>query len=155
MTYRIDGLDPTLFDDLRSLDDGALAARGARRVVATAKPGFPCRVTLDDAAPGDVMILLHHVSHDVATPYRSAYAIYIREAAAVAATYRDAVPPALAGRPLGLRGFAVDGMLAAARLSLPGQADADIRALFDDPAIVYIDAHNAAHGCFVARVERA
>ena len=29
-----------------------------------------------------------------------------------------------------------------------------IRALFDNPAIAYIDAHNAAHGCFAARIER-
>lgn len=155
MTYRIHGLDPGLFVHLRGLDDTALAARGARRVDATAKPGFPCRITLDDAEPGEALILLHHVSHDVATPYRSAYAIYVREAADTAGDYVDTVPPVMAGRPLGLRGFDRRGMLASARLVLPGQADADIRALFDDPAIVYIDAHNAAHGCFVARVERA
>lgn len=154
MTYRIGGLDPALFDTLRGLDDAALAARGARRVVATARPGFPCRITLEDAEPGEPMILLHHVSHDVATPYRSAYAIYVREAADVAAAYVDAIPPAMAGRPLGLRGFDTAGMLAAARLALPGQVDAELRALFDDPAIGYVDVHNAAHGCFVARAER-
>ena len=104
MTYRIDGLDPALFDDLRGLDDAALATRKARRVVATAKPGFPCRITLEDAEPGETLILLHHVSHDVATPYRSAYAIYVRETADRAGAYRDVLPPVLAGRPLGLRG---------------------------------------------------
>jgi len=30
-----------------------------------------------------------------------------------------------------------------------------IRDLFGDPEIAYIHAHNAAHGCFVARVDRA
>ena len=154
MTYRITGLNPALFDDLRGLDDVALAARGARRVVATGKPGFPCRMTLDDAEPGETLILLHYVSHDVATPFRSAYAIYVREEATIASEYLDALPPVMAGRPLGLRGFDRDGMLTAARLALPGQADADIRALFDDRRIAYIDAHNAAHGCFAARVER-
>ena len=29
-----------------------------------------------------------------------------------------------------------------------------IRDLFADPAIAYIAAHNAAHGCFAARIER-
>ncbi len=34
------------------------------------------------------------------------------------------------------------------------KANAKIRALFDSPEIAYIDAYNAAHGCFAARVER-
>ena len=58
------------------------------------------------------------------------------------------------GRPLGLRGFGADGKLKNALLALPGEADAKIRELLADPAIAYIDAHNAAHGCFAARVER-
>jgi hypothetical protein len=29
-----------------------------------------------------------------------------------------------------------------------------IRDLFADPGIAYIDAHNAAYGCFAARIER-
>ena len=98
MTYRISGLDPTDFDALRGADEAELAARGAKRVVADSKPGFPCRVTLDDAEPGESLILLHHVSHDVSTPYRSAYAIYVREAAQQAATYVDELPPVFANR---------------------------------------------------------
>jgi hypothetical protein len=58
------------------------------------------------------------------------------------------------GRPLGLRGFSADGMLKDARLALPDQADAAIRSLFDNPAVAYIHAHNAAHGCFAARIDR-
>ncbi len=32
--------------------------------------------------------------------------------------------------------------------------DAGIRALLEDPAIAGIHAHNAAHGCLLAKVER-
>jgi hypothetical protein len=66
----------------------------------------------------------------------------------------DTVPPVFEGRPLGLRGFDAAGNLRDARLALPGGAESGIRDLFDNPAIAYIDAHNAAHGCFAARVER-
>jgi hypothetical protein len=125
------------------------------RVTATAKPGYPCRITLDDAEPGETLILLNHVSHDVATPYRSSYAIYVREGAAGAADYVDVVPPVFEARPLGLRGFDTAGMLRTASLALPGQADAKIREVFADPEIAYIHAHNAAYGCFAAKVERA
>jgi hypothetical protein len=155
MTYRISGLDPADFKALRGADDETLAARNAVRVVADSKPGFPCRVTLDDAEPGESLILLHHVSHDVATPFRSAYAIYVREAASEAASFIDELPPVFANRPMAFRAFDAEGMLRNASLAAPGEADAAIRDLFAAPEIAYIDAHNAAHGCFAARVERS
>jgi hypothetical protein len=154
MTYRIRGLDPARFAPLFELDDAALAASNARRVHASADRGFPCRISLQDARAGEELILLHHTSHDVATPFRSAYAIYVRAAASEAADYVDTTPPVFDGRPLGLRGFDVAGNLAQASLALPGEADAKIRDLFADPGIAYIHAHNAAHGCFAARIDR-
>ena len=153
MTYRIAGLDPAAFAPLFVLDDSGLAARGARRVVADADRGFPCRISLDDAKAGEELILLHHTSHDVDTPYRSAYAIYVRQGVE-AAVYADTTPPVFEGRPIALRGFDAANMLRTARLAGPGEADGAIRALFADDGIAYIDAHNAAHGCFVARVTR-
>ena len=155
MTYVITGLAPDAFAGLVAASDDALATAGALRVVATAKPGFPCRVTLEDAEPGESLLLLNHVSHDVATPYRSAYAIYVRERAIRAAIFQDETPPVFDGRPIALRGFGADGMLNAASLALPGEADAKIRTLFEVPEIAYIHAHNAAHGCFAARIDRA
>ncbi|HOB14376.1 MAG TPA: DUF1203 domain-containing protein [Novosphingobium sp.] len=153
MTYAITGLDSDSFAPLFDLDDATLAARNAVRVTASADRGFPCRISLEDAAAGEELILLHHTSHDVATPYRSAYAIFVRKGAE-RARFVDSVPPVFQGRPLGLRGFDANGVLRDARLALPGEAEAKIIDLFANPVIAYIDAHNAAHGCFAARVER-
>jgi hypothetical protein len=153
MTYRITGLEPATFASVFALNDTELAAQNARRVTAAASRGFPCRISLRDASEGEELILLHHTSHAVETPYRSAYAIYVRREAE-RAEYIDSLPPVFEGRPLGLRGFDVEGNLRDARLALPGEAESGIRDLFDNPAIAYIDAHNAAHGCFAARVER-
>jgi Protein of unknown function (DUF1203) len=155
MTYRITGLAQEPFADLIGADDAALAAQGAVRVTAAAKPGYPCRITLQDAEPGETLILINHVSHDVATPYRSAYAIYVRERAEKTASFNDALPPVFENRPMAFRAFDADGMLRNAALALPGEADAKIRALFDQPEIAYLHAHNAAHGCFSAKVERS
>jgi hypothetical protein len=44
--------------------------------------------------------------------------------------------------------------LAETELVLPGNADAAIRTLLANPEIAYINAHNAAAGCFAARIER-
>jgi hypothetical protein len=154
MTYRITGLARREFEHFFAMDDAELARHDAVRVTADADRGFPCRVSLQDAKAGENLILINYVSHDVATPYRSAYAIYVRENAEDIAPIVDSTPPVFAGRPIALRAFDSDGMLCDAALALPGESNDKIHALFANHQIAYIHAHNAAHGCFSARVER-
>lgn len=152
MTYRVTGLDPEPFRPLFLLSDEELEERGMKRMTVTS-PTFPCRVSLVDRPIGDQVILLNHVSHDVANPYRSSHAIFVSDGER--ADYIDEVPPVFVRRVLSLRGFDKDGMMADALITQPGEADAGIRKLFDNPEIVTIHAHNAARGCFSAKIERA
>lgn len=155
MAYRIEGLARERFAPLFGLPDEALAERGAVRVTANSERGFPCRVSLDHAAPGESVILLNHVSNDVPTPYRTAYAIYVREQAGEAPVYVDRLPPALAGRMLSLRAFDSAGMLREAVLAAPDEVEARIGELLGDAAAASIHAHTPAYGCFLARIERS
>jgi Protein of unknown function (DUF1203) len=155
VTYRIAGLSPEPFRALFGASDETLAGQGVRRVRATASRGFPCRITLEDAREGETLLLLNHQDHAAATPFRSSYAIYIRESATEPLVLVDETPPVFEGRPIALRAFDAGGMLRGASLALANDADARIRELFDRPEIAYIHAHNAAHGCFAARVERS
>ena len=153
MAYRIEGLAPEAFESLFSMTDGELAARNAVRVTAESPTGYPCRVSLEDAAPGEELVLLNHVSNDVPTPFRTAYAIFVRKGVQ-AASYTDETPDYLDRRTLSLRGFGEDGMLKHALLAMPGEADAQVRALFGRPDVATIHAHSASYGCFLARIER-
>src|SRR5437763_6337820 len=155
MTYRITGLDPAPYRPLFGVSDEKLGKLGIVRMAVTEQPGFPCRVTLEDADVGESVLLLNHISHDVANPYRATHAIFVNEGADEAAEYVDHVPPVFDGRVLSLRGFDRDGMMADAILVQPGEADAGIRKLFENPEIETIHAHNAVRGCFSARIERA
>lgn len=154
MTYRIRGLDPAPFQPLFEMPDEELEKRGVVRMTVTAKPSFPCRVTLEDREIGERVLLLNHVSHDVANPYRASQAIFVTEGAEQAAEFVDEVPPVLAARILSLRGFDDQGFMADALLTQPGEADEGIRRLFANPDIATIHAHNATRGCFAARIER-
>ena len=154
MTYRIEGLSRHSFEPLFALDDDQLASLRARRVTADADHGYPCRVSLQDARAGERLILVNHVSHDVPTPFRTSYAIFVREDAVDAPIYEDRLPPLFDGRTLGLRAFDAEGMLKGAALALPGEADQHIRTLFERDEIASIHAHNAAYGCFLAKIER-
>jgi hypothetical protein len=155
MTYAVTGLPLDDFRPLFALSDEALAARGVIRRTADHKPGYPCRITLRDAEPGESVLLLNFESHSVATPYRSAYAIFVREAAGQTERLVGEMPSVFKGRPIALRIFSADGMLIGADLARDEALDAAIRKAFDDPRAAYIHAHNAAHGCFAARIDRA
>ena len=154
MTYRIRGLDPAPYRPLFGLADHELAARGIVRMIVTEKPSFPCRVTLEDRDIGEQVLLLNHVSHDVANPYRASHAIFVTEGEIEAAEFIDEVPPVFATRTLSLRGFDDQGMMAQAVLIEPGEADEGIRRLFANPDVATIHAHNATRGCFAAKIER-
>jgi hypothetical protein len=117
-------------------------------------PGFPCRVSLTDREPGETVLLVNHLSHDVTNPYRASHAIFVTEGETNAAEYLAQVPPVFETRVLSLRGLDRDGMMADAILTQPGEADAGIRKLFANPRIETIHAHNATRGCFSARIER-
>jgi len=153
MTYIVRGLPVAQFAPLFDLDDAALAQRGARRVVADADVGYPCRVSLEEATAGETLILLNHVSNE-AGPYRTAHAIFVREQAREPEPFVGRCPPVFAGRTLSLRAFDAAGDLLAAGLAAPREHDPAIRRLFADERVDHIDAHNAAPGCFAARIER-
>lgn len=153
-TYRVKGLDPAPFKPLFGLSDEELESRGIVRMTVSS-PTFPCRVSLTDRALGETVLLLNHVSHDVANPYRATHAIFVTEGEEDAAEFVDEIPPVFEKRVLSLRGFDADGMMADAILTQPGEADAGIRRLFANPEIQTIHAHNATRGCFSAKIERA
>jgi hypothetical protein len=153
MTYVVRGIDPAPYRHLFGLSDAELVEQGVVRMAVT-DPTFPCRVSLTDREIGESVLLLNHISHDVANPYRASHAIFVTEADQEPGEYVDQVPPVFDPRVMSLRGFDANGMMEDAILTQPGEADAGIRKLFQNPAIETIHAHNAGRGCFAAKIER-
>ena len=154
MSYAISGLPIETFRPLFGLSDEALAARGIVRQTAGPEGRYPCRITLEDAKPGQTLLLLNHEHQSAATPYRSNYAIFVNESATETRRLVDEVPPVLHDRPVALRAFDAAGMLVGAELALADDVEAAIERQFARPEVAYLHAHNAAHGCFAARIDR-
>ena len=153
--FTITGLDARPFAGLYGLSDAALAERGVERMTVTDKPGFPCRITLEDAEPGEQVLLFNHEHLAVDTPYRQRHAIFVREGAEVAATFTDEVPEQLAIRPLSVRAYDAAGNMTDADLVDGRELPTLIDRLFGDPSVAFLHAHNAKRGCFAARIDRA
>nr|WP_298727847.1 DUF1203 domain-containing protein [uncultured Steroidobacter sp.] len=155
MSFQITGLPLSQFAPLFSMSDQELTRQGAIRVAADERPGFPCRVSLQDAEIGEKLILLNYEHLPVATPYRSRHAIYVRESATEAQLAVDEVPQQLRHRLLSLRAFDAQGMMRAADV-VPGTAiESLIEQMLIDPGVAFLHVHNAKWGCYAARVDRA
>lgn len=155
MHFRITGLSPEPFRPLYGLSDDELARRGARRYIADAKPGFPDRIEMRDAEPGESLILVNHVHQPANTPYHASHAVFVREGAEVAFDAVDRVPEVLRLRKLSLRAFGADHYLAAAALVDGRELEHELEKLLARPEVAYIQVHYAAPGCYAARIERA
>ena len=152
MRFHIAGLDPALFTPLFARDT-ALAARHGRRVVADESPGYPCRVSLEDARVGDELVLVSFEHHATESPYRGTSPIFVRRDAV---RYdADAVPPALRSRTVSVRAYETSGDLASAELCPGTELEGAIERLFEGPNVAYLHVHFAKTGCFACRVDRA
>ncbi len=155
MSYRVLGLDPAPFRPLYGLPDDQLAAAGASRHVADCSPGFPDRVEVRDAEPGETLLLLNYLHQPADTAYRASHAIFVREGAAKRLDVVDQIPAPLRIRPISLRAFDQAGEMIDADL-VDGEAlEPLIHRLLGNPDAAYLHAHYARRGCYAARIERA
>jgi len=154
-SFRLVGLAPDSFASLFALAPDELAARGARRVTATAKFGFPCRVSLADAEPGDELLLLPFEHQPQNSPYRASGPIYVKAGARRRLLDPGEIPDSVRLRQISLRAYDRDHMIVAAEVCAGDAVGDEIGRQFADPRVSYIHLHHAKRGCFSCLVERA
>ena len=153
MTLRYTGLPLEHFTPLFGLDDNALAARNIRRLTADARPGYPCRITMEDAEPGETLLLLAYEHQPAASPYRASGPIFVRETARK--TYDStAMPPVFRARQLSVRGYSDMGDIVVADVIDGDRAEALFARLLERRDVAYLHVHNATRGCYAGRVDR-
>ena len=153
--FRISPLSIDAFRPLFTLSDQELAARGARRYIADKKPGFPCRVSLEDAEIGESVILVPYVHHEVDGPYRSSGPIFIREQAKQANLGINEMASVIRNRLLSIRAYDSDGTLVASEVTEGSAFKEKVAYFFADNTVAYLHVHNAKPGCYSCRVDRA
>jgi hypothetical protein len=152
--FQITGIDPAPFDALFELCDARLKTLGAVRRVATESPGFPCRVSLEDAQVGEELLLLPYEHHPTASPYRSSGPIFVRRGATRRRLAPGEVPPYVTRRVISVRAYDAAGMMVGASVRAGTEVRAEIERCMEDPAVAYLQLHNAKPGCFSCQVDR-
>jgi len=155
MHFRITGLSAAPFRHLYGLSDEELALHGVQRAIADKNPGFPDRIEMRDARPGEALLLLNHVCQPANTPYRASHAIFVREGAEQSYDRIDEVPEVMRVRLLSLRAYDAQGMMVDADVVEGKDVEALIARLFQSRNVAYVHAHNAKRGCYSGRIDRA
>jgi len=153
-SFRLVGLAAENFEPFFAMSDAELAALGARRVVADAPVGFPCRVSPADAEAGDELLLLPFEHLSTGSPYRASGPVFVRRGARRAVLAPGEIPPYVTRRWMSVRAYDADDMMVAAEVCDGAEVRAVIERLIADEAVAFIHLHNAKRGCFSCRVER-
>ncbi len=152
--FKITSLPLSLFEPYFKLSDEALAAKNARRYVVGARPGYPCRVSLEDAHIGESVILLPFEHQPVLGPYQSLGPIFVRENAIETVMGRNEIPEMVRHRLLSVRGYTSNHIMNETRVAQGCVLEDSIEALLDNPENAYLHVHNAGPGCFNFSIQR-
>jgi Protein of unknown function (DUF1203) len=155
MSFRITGLPCEPFAHLYGRTASELVELGVERSIAAAGAGYPDRVALREAEPGEVVLLLNYQHQDARTPYRASHAIYVIDGERGRFDAVNDVPQVLRTRMLSLRAFDRRGTMIDADLADGREVEALIARLLANPQVDYLHAHYAKRGCYAARIERA
>jgi hypothetical protein len=155
MGFQFSALNVGQFTHLFDQDDETLAKKGVERKVVDSNPGYPCRVSLQDAEIGETVLLMNYEHQAMPTPYRSSHAIFVREQADQAKPAPGEVPDMFRHRLLSVRAFDSTGRIIDADVVDGEKLESLIDQMLANEAADYLHIHNARLGCYAAMVKRA
>lgn len=154
MDFRITGLPIENFRSLLKMDDDALKRLGVTPMVADAPHAYPCRVTLEDALPGEQVLLLTHAHQPADGPYASSGPIFVRRSATATCVAQNHVPEQQRRRLLSVRAYDHRDWLVDGDVTPGTELESLIERLFARPEVSYLQLHSARYGCYSCRVDR-
>jgi hypothetical protein len=153
--FRIVGLQAGQFEEAFALDEAGRRAAGMQLVVADSTPGFPCRVSLVDAAVGEELLLLPFMHQPAGSPYRASGPIFVRRGATTPGMPPGFIPDCVSRRLMSVRAYDHGDCMVDATVCEGTALAPEIGRMLADDRVAYLHLHNAKRGCYSCRVERA
>ncbi len=152
--FIISGIKQNEIIHLFNLNEKELKAKGISKIRVDEKPGFPCRVSLEDANIGEEILAFNYEHHKSNSPYRSSGPVFVRFGVEEAKLKKNEIPKMLEHRYLSMRAYDNGGMMIDAT-TVEGQTLEDsIQTIFSNEKVDYIQVHNAKPGCYNCQIDR-
>jgi hypothetical protein len=156
MDFRISGLPALQFQPLFAMTGAQLEEIGARRCYADdSMPGYPCRVSLMHAKPGEELILTSFQHQNANSPYRASGPIFVRKNATETFTAVNTIPDQLRVRLLSIRAYDSNDQMVDAEVVEGANLETALAHFFAQESVAYLHVHNARRGCYACRIDRA
>ncbi len=153
--FQLIGIDHAPFQALFDLSDEQLNQLSAKRCIADESPGYPCRISLEDAALGEELLLLPYRHQPAASPYCASGPIFIRRGVQQRRLAIGEVPNYIKTRLISVRAYDAAHMIVDASVCEGVVAGNVITEYFSRDDVAYIHLHNAKRGCFSCKAVRA
>jgi hypothetical protein len=153
--FHLVGIDHAPFQALFELTDEELNQHLAKRYLADENPGFPCRISLEDAQVGEEVLLMPYLHQPTASPYRASGPIFIRRGVKQRTLPVGDVPSYITNRLISIRAYDAQHMIVAASVCEGIDAVSEIAKHFRIPEVVYLHLHSAKRGCYLCKAIRA
>jgi len=152
--FIISGIKQNVVQHLFSLNEQELIAKGISKITVDEKPGFPCRVSLEDANIGEEILAFNYEHHKVNSPYRSSGPVFVRFNINEARLKKNEIPKMLEHRYLSLRIYDNEGTMIDAKTIEGKHLEGSIQEIFANEKAKYIQVHNAKPGCYNCQINR-
>ncbi len=137
-----------------NLGEKELKNLGIIKTIVDEKPGYPCRLSLQDAEIGEEVLLFTYQHHKVSSPYQSSGPIFVRTNAEKATLAQNEIPLMLHHRLLSLRIYDKDAMMIDARTVEGKDLGGVLQDVLANGRVDYLHVHNAGPGCYNCLVRR-
>ena len=155
INFQLIGIDHTPFQALFDLSDEQLSQLSAKRCFAKESPGYPCRISLEDAQVGEELLLVPYLHQAVASPYRASGPIFVRRGVQQRQLSIGEVPSYVTNRFMSVLAYDSEHMMVAASVCEGIATGGEITEYFRRSEVAYIHLHNAKRGCFSCKAVRA
>ena len=146
--FKITGISYEDTAYLFDLNDEDLKKINARRIIVDKKPGYPCRVSLEDANEGEEVILFSYKHLAKKTPYASFGPVFVRKNARTAQLRENEIPVMLDHRSLSLRAYDHETMMIDARTIHGSDLRKTLQEIFLNKNVEFVQIHNSGPGCY-------
>ena len=154
MRFQIEALPPGTFQSLFDVGDEERARYNAQLIRVEETNSTPCRISLEDARPGEEVILAPYEHQGAQSPFHASGPIFVRRGVAQAHLAPGEVPAQLARRLLSVRAYDRNHEMVDAEVVEGGALEALIARFLDRRDTLYLHAHYARRGCYAARIVR-
>ena len=124
-------------------------------VTADGKPGYPCRISLQDAEVGEELYLFSHSPFSAANPYRETGPVLVRKNAIPASLDVNELPEIALARSIVVRAYSAVGTMLSATPTQSSEIVKTIQTVFEDKAVEFAHLRATATGCFLCEARRA